>query len=178
MNGNDRQNQISPPSPSASPSSHLLTRSHMQSDHFFSYDSATTVGPSDQYQLQKSIFQLRLWSDSQLRFHPRRPTIAPRRFDENSSVETQGVAARYKSLASPSPFFGPNRNTAASWLKAAVGPKSAPEIRHRCQGVAARYKIACSPACSPPLFRPQSDHGPTLAQSYSRNNTNTMRADR
>ena len=33
-----------------------------------------------------------------------------------------------------------------------------------------------SPA-SPPLFRPQSDHGPTLAQSYSRNNTNTMRAD-
>ena len=94
---------------------------------------------------------------------------APRRFDENSSVETQGVATRYKSLASPSPFFGPNRNTAASWLKAAVGPKSAPEIRHRCQGVAARYKIACSPACSPPLFRPQSDHGPTLAQSYSRN---------
>ena len=27
------------------------------------------------------------------------------------------------------------------------------------------------------LFRPQSDHGPTLAQSYSRNNTNTMRAE-
>ena len=74
MNGNDRQNQISPPSPSALPSSHLLTRSHVQSDHFFSYDSATTVGPSDQYQLQKNIFQLRLWSDSQLRFHPRRPT--------------------------------------------------------------------------------------------------------
>ncbi len=177
MTGNDRQNQISPPSPSASPSSHLLTRFHVQSDHFFSYDSATTVGPSDQYQLQKSIFQLRPWSDSQLRFYPQRPTIAPRRFDENSSVETQGVAARYKSLASPSPFFGPNRNTAASWLKAAVGPKSAPKIRHRCQRVAARYKIACSPACSPPLFRPQSDHGPTLAQSYSRNNRNTMRAD-
>lgn len=102
---------------------------------------------------------------------------APRRFDENSSVETQRVAPRYKSLASPSPFFGPNRNMAAGWLKAAVGPKSAPEIRHRCQGVAARYKIACSPACSPPLFRSQPDHGPNLAQSYSRNNTNTMRAD-
>ena len=32
---------------------------------------------------------------------------------------------------------------------------------------------ALPPAC-PPLFRPQSDHGPTLAQSYNRN---TMRAD-
>ena len=175
MNGNDRQIKISPTSPSALPSSHLLTRPCAQSDHFFSYDSATTVGPSNQYQLQKNILQLRLWSDSQLRFHPQRPTIAPRQFDESSSVGTQGVAPRYKSLASPSPFFGPNRNTAASWLKAAVGPKSAPKIRHRCQGVAARYKIACSPACSPPLFRPQSDHGPTLAQSY--NNRNTMRAD-
>ncbi len=79
MNGNDRQNQISPASPSGSTSSHLLTRSHVQSDHFFSYDSATTVGPSDQYQLQKSIFQLRLWSDSQLRFHPRRPTMVGRK---------------------------------------------------------------------------------------------------
>ena len=45
MGGNDRQNQISPASPSALPSSDLLTRSHVQSDHFFSYDSATTVGP-------------------------------------------------------------------------------------------------------------------------------------
>ena len=45
MTGNDRQNQISPPSPSALPSSHLLTRPCAQSDHFFSYDSATTVGP-------------------------------------------------------------------------------------------------------------------------------------
>ena len=170
MNGNDRQNQISPPSPSASPSSHLLTRPCAQSDHFFSYDSATTVGSIGPISATKIYFQLRLWSDSQLRFHPRR-------LDENSCVETQVVATRYKSLASPSPFFDPNRNTAASWLKAAVGPKSGPKIRHRCQGVAGRYKIACSPACSQPLFRPQSDHGPTLAQSYSRNNTNTMRAD-
>ena len=170
MTGNDRQNQISPASPSALPSSHLLTRPCAQSDHFFSYDSATTVGPIGQYQLRTIIFQLQLWSDSQLRFHPRR-------LDEHSSVETQGVAARYKSLASPSPFFGSNRNTAASWLKAAVGPKSAPEIRHRCQGVAAKYKIACSPACSPPLFRPQSDHGPTLAQSYSRNKRKNVRAE-
>ena len=45
MNENDRQNQISPASPSALPSSHLLTRPCAQSDHFFSYDSATTVGP-------------------------------------------------------------------------------------------------------------------------------------
>ena len=167
MNGNDRQNQISPPSRSASLSSHLLTRFHVQSDHFFSHDSATAVGPSDQYQLQKSIFQLRPWSDSQLRFHPRR-------LDENSSVETQGVAARYKSLASPSPFFDPNRNTTASWLKAAVGPKSAPEIRHRCQGVAARYKIGCFPR---PFSDPSRNTAPNLAQSYSRNNRNTMRAD-
>ena len=166
MTGNDRQNQISPASPSALPSSHLLTRFRAQSDHFFSYDSATTIGQSDQYQLP-------LWSDSQLRF----THDAPRWSDENSSVETQDVATRYKSLASPSPFFGPNRNTAASWLKAAVGPKSAPEIRHRCQGVAARYKIACSPACSPPLFRPQSDHGPILAQSYSRNKRKNVRAE-
>ena len=166
MNGNDKQIKIYPPSCSASPSSHLLTRPCAQSDHFFSYDSATTVGPSDQYQLQNNILQLRLWSDSQLRFHPRRPTIAPRRLDENSSVETQGVAPRYKSLASPSPFFDPNRNAAAGWLKAAVGPKSAPKSRHRCQGVAARYKIACSPACFPAPFStpvgPRPQLGPKL----------------
>ena len=33
-----------------------------------------------------------------------------------------------------------------------------------------------SPA-SPPLFRPQSDHGPTLAQSYSRNKRKNVRAE-
>ena len=41
MNGNGRQIKISPTSPSALPSSHLLTRPCAQSDHFFSYDSAT-----------------------------------------------------------------------------------------------------------------------------------------
>ena len=117
-------------------------RFHVQSDHFFSYDSATTVEPSDQYQLQKVFFSYDCGPIPSYDF----THDAPRWSDENSSVETQGVAARYKSLASPSPFFDPNRNTAASWLKAAVGPKSAPEIRHRCQGVAARYKIACFPA--------------------------------
>ena len=44
MNGNDRQIKISPTSPSALPSSHLLTRPCAQSDHFFSYDSRT-IGP-------------------------------------------------------------------------------------------------------------------------------------
>jgi hypothetical protein len=56
MKGNDRQIKISPPSPSASLSSHLLTRSHMQSDHFFSYDSATTVGPIGPISAAKKYF--------------------------------------------------------------------------------------------------------------------------
>ena len=56
MNGNDRQIKISPPSPSASPSSHLLTRSHVQSDHFFSYDSATTVGSIGPISATKKYF--------------------------------------------------------------------------------------------------------------------------
>ena len=119
---------------------------------------------SDQYQLQQHIFQLRLWFDSQLRFHPRR-------LDESSSVETQGVRSRIQIAGFSSPFFDPNRNTAASWLKAAVGPNSAPEIRHRCQGVAARYKIACSPACFPAPFSTsvgtQSQAGPKLRPEQS-----------
>ena len=176
MNGNDRQNQISPPSPSASavvPPTHPFP--HAIGPLFqlrFSYDSRT-IGPIS---ATKKYFTATTVVRFPATISPTTPHDAPRRFDENSSVETQGVAARYKSLASPSPFFGPNRNTAASWLKAAVGPKSAPEIRHRCQGVAARYKIACSPR-SPPLFRPQSDHGPTLAQSYSRNKRKNVRAE-
>ncbi len=56
MGGNDRQIKISPTSPSALPSSHLLTRSHMQSDHFFSYDSATTVGPIGPMSATKNYF--------------------------------------------------------------------------------------------------------------------------
>ena len=152
----------------------IPSRSHAQSDHFFSYDSRTNrtnisyktifysydCGPIPSYDFTHNA--------------PRSPhdgsTKAPPWRRRASHPDTNH-------WLTPSPFVGPNRNTAASWLKAAVGPKSAPEIRHRCQGVAARYKIACSPACSPPLFRPWSDHGPNLAQSYSRNNRNTMRAD-
>ena len=111
MNGNDRQNQISPASPSALPSSHLLTRPCAQSDHFFSYDSATTVGPSDQNQLRKHTFQLRSWSDCQLR-------IDRRRVDKHPSAEPGDISPRYKSPASslpPAPQLG---TPVPIWLKA------------------------------------------------------------
>ena len=38
-------------------------------------------------------------------------------------------------------------------------------------------KSPALPPASPPLFRPQSEHNPKLAQSYGRNNRNTMRAE-
>ena len=167
MSGNDRQNQKFP--------RHRLLRCRRPTYSPVSTCNRTTFSAtiqlrqsdqSDQYQLQKNILQLRRWSDSQLRFHPRR-------LDESSSVETQGVAAGYKSLASPSPFFDPNRNTAAGCLKAAVGPD-----QPRKSAIAAKASQPDTKSvASPPLFRPQSDHGPNLAQSYSRNNRNTMRAE-
>ena len=135
--------------------------------------SATTVGPSDQYQLQKGIFQLRLWSDSQLRFHPRRPTTVGRKLlrgDAGRRTQIQIAGFSLPLLRSQSEH---GRKLAQSCSGTKISPGNPPSLPRRRSQIQNRLL----PACSPPLFRPQSDHGPTLAQSYSRNNTNTMRAD-
>ena len=169
MNGDDRQNQISPPSPSGSTSSHLLTRSHMQSDHFFSYDSATTVGPSDQYQLQKSILQLRLLVRFPATISPTTPHDGWTKTPPWRRRASQPDTNRWL-LPPPSSIPIGTRPQAGSKLqsdqnqprKSAIAAKaSQPDTK------------SVASACSPPLFRPQSDHGPNLAQSYSRNNRNT-----
>ena len=156
--------------------SHLLTRFHVQSDHFFSYDSATTVGPSDQYQLRKIIFQLRLWSDSQLRFTT--PTTP-----HDGSTKTPPWRRR-ASQPDTNRWLLPPPSSVPIGTRPQAGSKlQSDQNQHRKSAIAAKVpqpdtKSPALPPASPTLFRPQSDHGSKLAQSYSRNNRNTMRADR
>ena len=113
---------------------------------------------SDQYQLQNNILQLRLWSDSQLRFHPQRPTIAPRRFDESSSVETQGVAPRYKSLAYSLPLRRSQsehgRKLAQSCSRTKISPGNPPALPRCRSQIQDRLLL-------PSLYRPWSGTTPT-----------------
>ena len=144
-------------------------RFHVQSDHFFSYDSAMTVEPSDQYQLQKVFFSYDCGPipsyDSPTTPHDGRTKTPPWRRRASQPDTNRWL------LPPPSSILIGTRTQAGSKLqsdqnqprKSAIAAKaSQPDIK--------------SPA-SPPLFRPQSDHGPTLAQSYSRNKRKNVRAE-
>ena len=157
MTGNDRQNQISPASPSALPSSHLFTRSHMLSDHFFSYDSATTVGPSDQYQLQKSIFQLRLWSDSQLRFHPRRPTTVRRKLLRGDAARRTQIQIAGFSLPLLRSQSEHGRRLAQSCSRTKISPGNPPSLPRRRSQIQNRLlsRLLPAPFSIPAGPRPQ-----------------------
>ena len=173
MNGNDRQIKISPPSPSGSTSSHLLTRFHMQWDHFFSYDSATTVGPSDQYQLQKNILQLRLCPIPSYDFTHDAP-----RPPHDGSTKTPPWRRR-ASQPDTNHWLLPPPSSVPIGTRPQAGSKlQSDQNQPRKSAIAAKASQpdTKSPA-SPPLFRPQSDHGPTLAQSYSRNKRKNVRAE-
>ncbi len=149
------------------PSANAAPMPHMQLEHFFSYDSDTTIGTIGTNSATKNLF------------------LATDVFRLSATISTTTVK--------PEILRTDQENQSQIQIAPFSRPTACPQSEHRrklaqsCGRNKISRKKSAGAAKTPtpdtnhlllsPLFRPQSEHCPKLAQSYSRNNRNTMRAE-